>query len=56
MFESSSNIEDRKAFATRKDHDSSDWSLSTGAHRGTAEAARAKRFPIRFGLDGIDTC
>ena len=54
MFRIEQDIEDRKAFATRKDHDSTDRSLSTGTHRGIAEAARAKRFPICFGLDGID--
>ena len=55
MFRIEHDIEDRKALATRKDHGSSDWSLSTGAHRGTAEAAPAKQSPICFGLDGIDT-
>ena len=55
MFRIEHHIEDRKALATRKDHGSSDWSLSTGAHRGTAEAARAKQSPICFGLNGIDT-
>jgi len=55
MFRSELDIEDRKAFATRKDHDSSDWSLSTGTRGGTAEAVRAKRCPICFGPDGIDT-
>ncbi len=55
MFRIEQDIEDRKAFAARKDHDSSDRSLSTGTRRRTAEAARAKRCPICLGLDGIDT-
>jgi len=55
MFRIEQNIEDRKALATRKDHDSPDWSFSTGTRRGTAEAARAKQSPICFGLNGIDT-
>ena len=55
MFRIEHDIEDRKALATRKDHDSSDWSLSTGTHRGTAEAVPAKQSPICFGLNGIDT-
>ena len=56
MFRIEQDIEDRKAFATRKDHDSPYWSLSIGTRRGgsleststrqIAEAVRAKRFPI----------
>ena len=55
MFRIEPNLEDRKAFPAWKDHDSSDWSLSTGTRRGIAEAAPAKRWPLCFGLDGIDS-
>ena len=56
MFRIEQDIEDRKAFATRKDHHSSDRSLSTGTRRRTAKAALpAKRWPACFGPDGIDT-
>ena len=48
------DIEDRKGFARRKDHDSSDWSLPSGTHRGIAEAAPAKQSPICSGLNGIE--
>ena len=54
MFRIEHEIEDRKALATRKDHDSPDWSLSSGTHRGIAEADRAKSLPICSGLNGID--
>ena len=55
MCRSEYDIEDRKAFPKRKDHDSADRSLSTGARRRTAETARAQGCANRFGLDGIDT-
>lgn len=48
------DIEDRKGFTRRKNHDSADWSFSSGAHQGIAEAAPAKRSPICSGLNGIE--
>jgi len=48
------NFEDREEFARRDDHDSFDWSLSSGAPRGIEEATRGRRFPVSFGLEGSD--
>lgn len=48
------DIEDRKGFTRRKNHDSADWSFSSGAHQGIAEAAPAKRSPICSGPNGIE--
>jgi hypothetical protein len=33
-----SDAKDRKELARRQDHDSSDWALSIGAHRGIEKA------------------
>ena len=47
-----SDAEDRKEFARWQDHDSSDWTVSIGAHRGIEKAAPGERAPVGFGFEG----